>query len=197
MTIKNQLDGRIAPWALLKHPFYRAWEAGELPHEALQTYAREYGAFIAALPTGWQALQDARTADEEREHIALWRNFAEGLETELGKAELPAVAALVAAAAELFSRPESAAGALYAFESQQPETAKSKLAGLRAHYDLPKRVEPYFEEHAHNEHEAEKLLGSIAAFEAEEQVEALAACERMSEALWNALSDIYQKHCVM
>jgi pyrroloquinoline-quinone synthase len=197
MTIKSQLDERIAPWALLKHPFYQAWEAGELPIDALRTYAREYGAFIATLPAGWQALNDEATAEEEGQHIALWRQFADGLGTELGEAELAGVSSLVETAGELFSRAEDAVGALYAFEAQQPDTAKSKLAGLREHYKLPERVEPYFKEHSHNEHEAEKLLRRIAALGAVEQAAALAACSQMSEALWNALTDIYETHCEM
>lgn len=194
MDIKPQLEGRIAPWALLKHPFYRAWEEGKLPMDALKTYAREYGTFIAVLPQGWQSLVDEATAEEERTHISLWRQFATGLGTEIGEGELDGVAELVRNAEALFSRPSSAAGALYAFEAQQPETAKSKLDGLRAHYHLPESGELYFKEHAHNEHEAVQLLERIAAFGVEEQAEALDACARMSEALWNALTAIYRTH---
>jgi len=44
---------------------------------------------------------------------------------------------------------------------------------------------------------AAKLLAAIGALSAEEQAEALEACEQMSVALWDALSDIYDKHCAM
>jgi len=67
MELKEQLNERIDRWALLRHPFYRAWESGELPVAALQSYAREYGAFISQLPLGWEAVNDRATADEERE----------------------------------------------------------------------------------------------------------------------------------
>lgn len=197
MTIQERLDARIEPWSLLKHPFYQAWEAGQLPVEALQAYAREYGTFISLMPQGWETLKDAHTAQEEREHIALWQEFALALQTEIGEAELPAAAGLVQSTKELFAEPDSALGALYAFEAQQPETAKSKLAGLRAHYALPASAEPYFEEHSHNEHEAQKLLERIESLTAPEQEVALSACERMSAALWDALSDIYDTHCQM
>ena len=197
MSLKSALNERIAPRNLLQHPFYRAWEAGELPLDALQAYAREYGAFIAQMPLGWETLNDAETAEEEREHAALWSDFAAGLDTAVGAAELPAVAKLVSQSQDWFRQPEQALGALYAFEVQQPATAKSKLEGLKAHYDLPASVEPYFEEHSHNEHEAEKLLARMQGLSAEQQATALDAAEGMSQALWDALSDIYETHCEM
>jgi pyrroloquinoline-quinone synthase len=197
MELKNELNQRIAPKALLQHPFYQAWEAGELPLDALRSYAREYGAFIRNMPLGWETLGDSETANEERQHAELWQDFAEGLDTQIGAAELPGVAALVAASTSLFAKRSSALGALYAFEAQQPATAKSKLDGLRKHYSLPASTEPYFEVHAANEREAAKLLDQIAALTPAEQGEALAACEQMSAALWDALTDIYDTHCKM
>ncbi len=197
MELKSELNQRIAPKALLQHPFYRAWEAGELPVDALRSYAREYGAFIRNMPLGWEMLGDSETANEERQHVDLWEDFAEGLDTEIGAAELPGVAALVAASSKLFAKRASALGALYAFEAQQPATAKSKLDGLRKHYSLPAGAELYFEAHAANQHEAAKLLDQIAALSPAQQGEALAACEQMSAALWDALTDIYNTHCKM
>lgn len=195
MDLKKELDDRIQPWKLLKHPFYQAWESGKLPVEALQTYAREYGAFIGQLPSGWALLLDEGTAQEEREHAALWHEFAVGLDTDVSNPGLPAVAELVKKADGLFSRLETALGALYAFEVQQPETAKTKLEGLRKHYDLPDLAEAYFEVHSANDHEAAKLLAQIAMLHPGDREAAFAACEQMSEALWNALTDIYDRHC--
>lgn len=195
MDLKKELDLRIQPWALLRHPFYQAWESGTLPIEALKTYAREYGAFIGQLPSGWSLLLDEGTAQEEREHAALWNEFAVSLETNIGEPELPAINALVTKANGLFSRLETALGALYAFEIQQPETAKSKLDGLRKHYNLPGLAEAYFEVHSANHHEAAKLLSQIAMLHPSDRQSALSACEEMSESLWNALTDIYEKHC--
>ena len=82
-------------------------------------------------------------------------------------------------------------------KSQQPGTAASKLDGLRSHYSLPASAEPYFVTHASNQHEAAKLLELIAALPEVERQVALGACEQMSEALWNALTDIYDTHCSM
>ena len=43
MNVKAQLNDRIAAKSLLKHPFYQSWESGDLPVDALRTYARVAG----------------------------------------------------------------------------------------------------------------------------------------------------------
>ena len=195
MDFKQALDSKISNYNLLDHPFYQAWSAGELPVEALQCYAREYGAFISTLPTGWETLNDAETAEEETEHIEMWADFADGLDTKVTDAQIPQVKTLLDTADKLFSDNKTALGALYAFEAQQPETAKSKLAGLKAFYQLPEKVEPYFETHSHNEHEAEKLLDRIGALSSDSQETVVLACEQMSSALWDALTGIHDAEC--
>jgi pyrroloquinoline-quinone synthase len=195
VAIREALDREVEARNLLEHPFYRAWSAGTLPTEALQAYAREYGAFIAALPAGWQALDDEETAEEEREHARLWDAFARALGTSVGEARLPQVRALMAEATEQFARPDTAAGALYAFERQQPATAQSKLDGLRAFYAVGPGAERYFDEHTRNQHEAEKLAARIEAFDEAGRARALAACQGMSRALWDALTGLHDGTC--
>ncbi|MYB92641.1 hypothetical protein F4054_08570 [Candidatus Poribacteria bacterium] len=195
MDFKQALDNKIADYNLLNHPFYQAWSAGELPVEVLRIYASEYGAFIATIPNGWETINDPEIAAEETEHIDMWADFANGLDTVVSKAEIPQVKTLLQTADELFSEPATAFGALYAFEAQQPATAQSKLAGLQAFYQLPKTVEPYFETHSHNEHEAEKLLEYIGALPSESHTTVVQACEQMSTALWNALTGIHDAEC--
>ncbi len=195
MDFKQTLDSKIADYNLLNHPFYQAWSAGELPVEALRSYAREYGAFISLMPEGWETLNDAEIAAEETEHIDLWADFAAGLDTTVTEAQIPQVKALMETADELFSEPTTALGALYAFEAQQPATAQSKLAGLKAFYQLPESVEPYFETHSHNEHEAEKLLAYIGTLPSDSYATVVQACEKMSAALWDALTGIHDAEC--
>lgn len=195
MDFKQALDSKISKYNLLDHPFYQAWSAGELPVEALKCYAREYGAFISTLPKGWDTLNDPETVEEETEHIDMWADFADGLNTEVSGAQIPQVKTLLETAENLFSQSETALGALYAFEAQQPETAKSKLAGLKEFYQLPEKVEPYFETHSHNEHEAEKLLERISALPSDSQESVVQACEQMSSALWDALTGIHDAEC--
>ncbi len=194
MAIKEQLDQVIARWNLLEHPFYQAWSAGVLPVPALRDYAREYGAFICELPAGWRVQNDEETAHEEEEHIELWAQFADALGVQIGMAERPAVRQLVMTARELFAEPATALGALYAFEAQQPATAQSKLEGLIRHYSLPDGVRPYFEVHAVNHHEAEKILARLNQLSPVGQARAVQACEQMCCALWNALTDLTPSH---
>ena len=195
MDVKQVLDSKISNYNLLHHPFYQAWSAGELPVDALKCYAREYGAFIATLPKGWETLNDAETAEEETEHIEMWADFADGLNTEVSDAQIPQVKTLLETADKLFSDPTTSLGALYAFEAQQPETAKSKLTGLKTFYQFPEKVEPYFETHSHNEHEAEKILARIDALSSDSQETVVQACEQMSNALWDALTGIHDAEC--
>ena len=194
--MKQNLDTVLEKWNLLKHPFYQAWSAGTLPVDALQVYAREYGNFIATLPRGWETLNDAETAAEEREHAEMWTDFTAALGSFTADASLPATSNLVAASRTLFAARASALGAMYAFEAQQPATAQSKLDGLKTHYKLPQGVEPYFEVHAQNQHESEKILRMLESRPAAEQAEALAACEQMAASLWDALTGIHDATCV-
>lgn len=196
MDFKQALDSKMADHNLLDHPLYQAWSAGELSIETLRSYAREYGAFISTIPQGWETVDDTEIAAEETEHIDLWADFATGLDTAVSEAQIPQVKALVETANELFSERATALGALYAFEAQQPATSQSKLAGLKAFYQLPKTVEPYFETHSHNEHEAEILLERIAELPSGAHVTVVEACEQMSVALWNALTGIHDAECV-
>jgi pyrroloquinoline-quinone synthase len=193
MTTIQIMRAAIAELDLLQHPFYRAWSAGTLPQSALATYAREYGCFIAVLDRGWQALGEQESAQVERDHVALWNDFARALDTKVTQTpSCSAVRALVDEAQASFASPASAAGALYAFELQQPATAKSKLEGLDTHYaSLPDGVRPYFSAHAGESGEDVMLENKIASMSAADQHEAVAACARMSKALWNALSDIH------
>lgn len=183
----------IAEFDLLQHPFYRAWSAGTLPESALATYAREYGCFIAVLDRGWQTLGEDESAKVERDHVKLWNDFARALDTSVTQTpSRNAVQALVDEAKASFESPASAAGALYAFELQQPATAKSKLEGLDTHYaSLPTDIRPYFTAHAGESGEDVMLENKIAKMSADDQKIAMTACARMSTALWNALSDIH------
>lgn len=193
--MKQQLDSLLEKWNLLRHPFYQAWSAGTLSTDALKVYASEYGAFIGTLPEGWTALDDTETAQEEREHAELWSKFASALGTKVDTPEIAQTRELIKVSRELFARCATTLGAMYAFEAQQPETAKSKLHGLKTHYSLPADVEPYFEIHSANWHESKKILKAISALSTEEQTQALAACEKMGESLWNALTGVYEKTC--
>lgn len=185
----TELDAVVARYDLNQHPFYQAWRAGTLPRAALALYAAEYEPFIGAIEQGWRTVGAGDHADSEREHAGLWASFrtALGATTETS---CPEARALAEQAGEAFSDPIQALGALYAFEAQQPSTARSKLDGLRAHYDLPEEALVYFELHAGDYGEREQLRNRIDAVDAASKGRAIAACERICGAMWGALSGI-------
>lgn len=193
MDLKNALGQAVDSLNLLNNPFYRAWSCGQLSWNGLRTYAEEYGAFIALLEEGWLSQNDPETAQEEREHLQLWKSFARSLGTRVGTPRVPEVQDLVATARQLFAERAPAMGALYAFEVQQPATAKSKLDGLRSFYELPETAQLYFRAHQQNDHETEKLFERMSGLEPEEQARSVGACKRMCRALWDALTGIYHR----
>ena len=193
----DRCDEAVARCSLLQHPFYLAWSDGTLPVPALKDYARDYGAFIGTVAGGWSAVGEAHIAGVELGHADVWANtFAAGLETQVdGTPVIPEVAALVDAARELFTDRVTALGALYAFESQQPYTAQSKLRGLREHYQqLPECCGEYFRLHTDDFDEPALLADRMAALPAADADRAVAACERLSVALHDALTGIHAPH---
>ena len=188
---KETLDAIIEEKCLLKHPFYQAWNMGTLTHADLAVYATQYGEFIDRIATGWEMAGDPAVAEEEREHSRLWTNFATGLNAPRpAAARLPEIGALVAIADTMFTNRPQALGALYAFEHQQPGTAKSKLAGLRKHYNLAPSAEVYFDIHQDDEDEPAWLTAQMDALSAEEFELSRHACQQMANALWRGLDGV-------
>ena len=140
----ERVDDMVQERSLLKHPFYQAWNKGDLPLESLRDYAGQYFHFEAAYPTFLSGLHH-RCADPEvrrlildnlwdeehgdDNHVELWLRFCDalGLDRERVRSG-PAVAAtesLVGRYRELTASGPLAPGAaaLYAFESQVPAVA--------------------------------------------------------------------------
>jgi pyrroloquinoline-quinone synthase len=155
----RRFEERVAPYDLLKHPFYQAWSKGELTREDLREYAAEYWHHVSAFPTYLSALH-ARLPDGEtrrevlrnlveeegvdsgagRAHSDLWMDFAAGMgatrEEVAGRPVQPEMTALMATFRELMQekRASAAMAALYAYESKVPAIARTKAEGLAAHY---------------------------------------------------------------
>ena len=171
----DKLDASIAKYDLLRHPFYRAWAAGELTHQDLREYARQYYHHVEAFPCYLAAFAlrleeggvrravlanmcDEKGVTEESgkgaiPHSELWLDFAEGMGSRRDLSwHLP-----VAEIRELiryFHRvasegtAEEALAAFYAYESQVPRIAKEKERGLREMYGADDKSCAYFTVHA-------------------------------------------------
>jgi pyrroloquinoline-quinone synthase len=141
---------------LLSHPFYMKWSQGKVSLETLQEYSKQYFHYEKALPGFLKCALDhiddeqARSAVHEvlvdessnpRPHTEMWLDFAAGLG--LSAEEVKSSPAsrqttnLVETYTSLCNRgQDEAIGALYAYESQQPEVAQAKADGLIAHYGI-------------------------------------------------------------
>jgi pyrroloquinoline-quinone synthase len=188
----EEFDSIVTRHDLNEHPFYVAWRAGTLPRAKLAAYASDYAPFIESIEIGWRTLGRHDHADGERRHAQLWHRFREALGTS-SAAPCPEAQALVAEARRSFGDAPEALGALYAFESQQPSTARSKLDGLRAHYEMDDETAAYFRLHADDCREREELRALAARLAPVELARARAACERACEAMWSALDGLLRE----
>jgi pyrroloquinoline-quinone synthase len=207
----DTVDAMVQERHLLTHSFYTKWVEGTLPKEALQEYARQYYAFESAFPRFLSAIHSQiedrpnrqlvldNLWDEEHgpdNHAELWLRFAEAVgvarEDVLGATPNDATRALIDtyrdAAAE---SPAAGLAALYAYESQVPAVAQSKIDGLKAHYGVDGGSgTDFFTAHieADTGHAAAErtLVGSLASSEAE----VTGAADRALTAWWDFLSAV-------
>lgn len=191
-NLSSRCDEAVAKHNLLDHPFYRRWTNGTLPVAALRDYAREYGTFIRKIGRGWETIGRADIARIEDAHARVWEmTFAAGLRTSVADDPCPVLSALLTISTESFGDRASAIGALYAIEAQQPVVAKEKIRGLQEHYaDLPEKCAEYFRLHTDDYNELKILKKEMDRLTPEEQETALAACDRMATALFDALTSI-------
>ena len=156
MQFIETLHAELGDWNLLNHPFYQSWNGGMLSNETLKTYAKEYYHHVAAFPRYLSGIHfqcdDIKTRQVllgnlieeeqgEENHPELWKRFAQGLGVERSELDAPAKFAsthtLVDGYYDLVKSDfATGLGALYAYERQTPEVAKSKIDGLKAHYGI-------------------------------------------------------------
>jgi pyrroloquinoline-quinone synthase len=190
----KSLDAIVAQHDLNEHPFYRAWREGKLPRAKLAEYASEYAPFVDSIELGWRSVGCVDHAEVERQHARLWDEFRHALgPAALAPSVCPQAKQLVDEVGRSFADPVEALGALFAFEAQQPSTARSKLDGLREHaavYGVPEDKRAYFRVHADDYGEREQLRGLVERLTPDDGVRAAAACERACKAMWSALGGI-------
>lgn len=165
------IDAAIDARSMLSHPFYQAWEEGALTREALKEYAKQYFHHVEAFPRAVSAvhancenaagrkLLAENLAEEEGvgegkdDHATLWLGFAAGMGADEAEVRSVDVNVETQALIETFRRLSrksyaSGLGALYAYESQLPNIAKTKIKGLVERYDVTEpRTLKFFEVH--------------------------------------------------
>jgi pyrroloquinoline-quinone synthase len=219
LLLQQEIDEAVGEYAMLSHPFYQLWAEGKLTQSMLAEYAKQYYAHVAAFPTYVSAVHSRcddlkvrqllleNLIEEERgadNHPELWLRFAEGLgvsRDEVGGASLlPSTTDTVARLKALTASSDYRLGvaALYAYESQIPEVAKTKRAGLKAFYGIEdSRTVSFFTAHesadqVHRQIEM-KILSDGCDTESVRQ-ETVAAAREAARSLWDFLTGVHEAY---
>lgn len=216
---ESDLLAAVLQHSMLKHPFYVAWSEGKLSREVLQEYAKQYYAHVRAFPTYVSAVHsrcddlDTRQLllenliEEEQgaeNHPELWLRFAESLgvtRDEVRNAELlPSTRDSVARLKELTQSADYREGlaALYAYESQIPEVAQTKRAGLKEFYGIDdERGVSFFRVHESIDlfhKEVEQQILAKECFSPEDRLRVTAAASAGAQALWSFLDGVTESY---
>jgi pyrroloquinoline-quinone synthase len=217
-SVAAAIDVHVAEKAMLKHPFYQAWSAGQLSKGDLRDYAMQYFHHVEAFPRAVSATHsncaDAEArfllaenlAEEEgigagqAPHADLWLDFTAAMgadEAETRAVRLNRETQNLIDTFRKLSRQSYAAGlgALYAYESQLPAVSATKIDGLDRFYGVSDANAIRFfavHEKADVEHSAvcRDLLDRLPAGEREE---AVAAGAELAGALWGFLDGMEQR----
>lgn len=208
----SRLDAATQDRRLLDHPFYKAWAAGDLTVDDLRFYAGQYFRQVEAFPGYLSALADRALDPEARrtllenladevddDHVGLWLRFSEAVGAPQDEVRDGSVEPETAACVDAFSEgAESRSvafglGMLYAYESQTPEVAVTKVEGLKAHYGIDGPATQYFTLHGELDVEhSRELAGAIEHVAADDagRAEAVAGARAGAEAIWGLLDGV-------
>jgi pyrroloquinoline-quinone synthase len=178
-------------WDVLRHPFYERWVRGELAPSELAFYAGQYRHAVVALADSAAHAGDARHAEEERSHVALWDGFLHFAGGDIDAAATPETEACAAAWADTRRDRAATLATLYAIEAAQPAISETKLAGLTKHYGASAGSDAtrYFDvhavlDHAHAAHNRQQL---VAVMQSADEDRLLAEIELVLQANWQLL----------
>jgi pyrroloquinoline-quinone synthase len=211
---RNLLEA-VMEYSMLKHPFYVAWTEGKLSQSVLAEYAKQYYAHVRAFPTYVSAVHsncdDLQVRQEllenlieeeqgKENHPELWMRFAEGLgvaRDDVRDAKLlPATEDSVARMKSLTRSEDYRDGlaALYAYESQIPEVARTKREGLKGFYGIEdERAVSFFRVHEGIDvlhQQIEKQILSEKCRTEDEQTRAVEKARESAKALWSFLDGV-------
>ena len=179
-----RLQQRIAARPLLDHPFYQAWQAGELNIGDLRVYAAQYYFFEANFPRFLSAVHsrcpdlEVRQSildnlwDEEHgeaNHRAMWLDFCNGLGLDRNSVDLSPVHPKTQSLLDTYTAFctqgsfQEGLAAIYAYEQQVPQVALEKIRGLAEFFGITDASSlAFFQVHSvldrdHSQREAEGI----------------------------------------
>lgn len=220
------LDAVIAKYSMLNSRFYQAWNKGQLSSFAISEYAKQRVPFEKMFAT-WVSAVHSRCGDDFTArrlllenliaeemgpddnlfnpwHYELWLQFGDGCgiaRDEMTSCELlPETVSLTETFKDLTCNRDYRIGiaALYAYESQEHEVAKTKSEGLQKHYGISdSRTLETFTVHQiadveHSMNEAAALAASCMTYKQQQNV--LHAAETAAAALLKFLDGVYEAY---
>jgi len=217
--LRARIEEKIQARHLLSHPFYQRWQAGQLMREELQGYAKEYFSFESEFPRFLSALH-AKCPDNqmrqqllenlvheeqgEDNHPELWLRFAEGMgvsrESVKEHFRSDETEHLMRTYRDLVGREGIAQGvaALYAYERQQPDVARTKMDGLKSFYGVnDEATVAFFKAHQHYDvFHAEAEIGILEKLceTKEDEDRVVAAVETSLDALYDFLDGVERRY---
>src|SRR5260221_1679438 len=200
---------------MINHPFSRAWPEGGLLIPALRDYSRQYFHHVEAFPRAVSAVHSAcpdrdgggmlaeNLAEEEgveagkQDHASLWLMFACGLGESEDAVRAQQLNGETVAQPDPFRRMPrqsyaAGLGALYAYESQFAGVASAKIEGLIDRYGIiDEETLRFFRVHESADVEHSAVCRSLLDRLPEgDRAEAVAAGDKLADALWNFLSGV-------
>mgnify|MGYP006274313709 FL=1 len=156
-SLRSRLEEKIQNRHLLSHSFYTRWQQGKLTHDELQGYAKEYFAFESEFPRFLSAIHSRCENSSVRQallenliheeqgldnHQELWLKFADGMgacredvKNHFRSDETEHLLSVFRKHCQS-GNPIDGITALYAYERQQPDVARTKTEGLRSFYGV-------------------------------------------------------------
>jgi pyrroloquinoline-quinone synthase len=209
-TFTKELNERLEKYSLLKHPFYQQWSAGTLTKDALCGYVKEYFHLVKAVPDmvekiyqSCPTLEIKMNLEEEKNHVALWENFAAGMG--ISKKELneyiptDSTISAVNTMVNLMSDPVEGSAAMYAYEADIPKISESKIDGLTRFYGISDfSTLEYFTEHKVADIEHVKVWKAMMAnFNTLQEAKALLSAEESLKAQNAVLDSVCERYMTM
>lgn len=215
MSIINELKTIINEYNLLNHPLYQAWSQGQLSTDALKDYAIQYYQQVGSFPRfitrvhthcddiAVRKVLVQNLVDEEihgKDHPALWMQFAQGMGATVDDVKNATPYAETTQLVEQFYHLaerdwRDGLCALFAYETQVPEVAASKIAGLKAHYGIDDAdTLEFFNAHQTYDVEHANQVAELIEKTVTDKEAAFTATRAAARAQWIFLDGICKKH---
>jgi pyrroloquinoline-quinone synthase len=223
-TLRPRLEERIQKRHMLAHPFYLRWQTGKLSREEMMGYAKEYYSFEKEFPRFLSAIhtrcEDPKMRQQvlenllheergENNHRELWLRFAEGVGVKREEMDTHFHSDETEQLLRVFRKHTQSAhiadglAALYAYERQQPDVARTKIEGLQTFYGVKDESGvAFFKEHQtvdvyHAETEFQCLAELCRKLGDGTEDRVLAVADEVLDALYDFLDGVGRRYQVL